>query len=356
MSHAFEPDWCSPPGDTIADILTQRRLSTGEFAVRIGLTSTEALDLIAGRFIITAELASRLSVVLGSTTTFWGNREAQYRADLARLASRQPAISDDQWLRELPLADMIRFGWIPKVSTTTEKIAACCRFFGVDSPSTWRTRQQVVTAYRTSLAFKSQPGSVSAWLRQGEIASESIVCQPWNIDRFKEMLPALRALTRRRESADFISELQASCAKCGVAVIVVRAPKGCPASGATRFITPEKALLQLSFRYLSDDQFWFSFFHEAGHLVLHNKALLFLEGSDHSKTIEESEANDFAACILVPPEFRNEMLSLPLQVKPIIRFAQRIGISPGIVAGQLQHFGRLKHYQLPGLKRRFEWG
>lgn len=95
MSHAFEPDWCSPPGDTIADILTQRRLSTGEFAVRIGLTSTEALDLIAGRFIITAELASRLSVVLGSTTTFWGNREAQYRADLARLASRQPAISDD---------------------------------------------------------------------------------------------------------------------------------------------------------------------------------------------------------------------------------------------------------------------
>src|SRR5262245_53695423 len=128
---------------------------------------------------------------------------------------------------------------------------------------------QQIAAFRTSPSFDSQPSAVAAWLRQGEIETEAFDCNHWDPIRFRESLADIRSLTRQKEPRRFIPALQRCCAESGVAVAIVRAPKGCRASGATRFLTRHKALLMLSFRYLTDDQFWFTFFHEAGHLLLH---------------------------------------------------------------------------------------
>ena len=111
----------------------------------------------------------------------------------------------------------------------------------------------------------------------------------------------------------------------------------------------------LSFRYLSDDHFWFTFFHEAGHLLLHGKNALFLEGDNIASTKEEQEANEFAAGILIPTEFQAALLSLPVDGRDVIKFARLVGVSPGIVVGQLQHLGRIKPNQLNSLKRRYSW-
>ncbi|MBZ5563961.1 MAG: ImmA/IrrE family metallo-endopeptidase [Acidobacteriia bacterium] len=111
----------------------------------------------------------------------------------------------------------------------------------------------------------------------------------------------------------------------------------------------------LSFRYLSDDQFWFSFFHEAGHLLLHGAQGLFLESDDTPATKQEQEASDFAEGVLVSPQFREALLRLSLNGREVIRFAHRAGISPGIVVGQLQHHGKFTYRQLNNLKRRFRW-
>jgi Zn-dependent peptidase ImmA (M78 family) len=138
-------------------------------------------------------------------------------------------------------------------------------------------------------------------------------------------------------------------------VVILRAPTGCRASGATRFLSAEKALLLLSFRYLSDDHFWFTFFHEAAHLLLHDRQAVFLEGQDGSRAKEEDQANNFAAEMLVPKEFRDQMFNLPVNGFDVIRFAKLVGVSPGIVVGQLQFYGHFTHRQLNNLKRRFGW-
>ncbi len=195
--HDFEPDWCSPPGETVADILDQSKLSPEEFAQRMGMTTEEVHDVFDGRAALTSEMAEQLSRTLGSTATFWMTREQQYRADLDRLAKSAPAGSDREWLRELPIADMIRFGWIPKVSSTSEKIAACLRFFDVTNANEWRDRGEVSAVFRTSAAVESRPGAVAAWLRQGEIAASDLICGPWNRERFRAVLPTLRPLTRK---------------------------------------------------------------------------------------------------------------------------------------------------------------
>jgi len=321
LSHEFSPDWVSAPGDSIFDILRERNLSVVEFATRIGETPERTTDLLQGRATITIGIARRLEKVLGASVEFWMSRDFQYREETARLHA-----ADREWLTELPLGDMISFGWLTPVPRPSEETEACLRFFGVPNVPTWRKTYaglQETVAFRTSPSFDSRPGSVAAWLRQGEIESETVKCSPWHPRHFEDALSGIRSLTRQKDPKLFIPEIRKICAACGVVVAVVRAPAGCRASGVTRFLSDSKALLMLSFRHLSDDQFWFTFFHEAGHLLLHGKTRFFLEGLDGPTTREEEEANQFAARTLIPHEFEQRLLNLPLDGRKVIKFCAR---------------------------------
>jgi len=354
-SAAFSPDWASAPGDTIADILRERGISIPEFGVQIGCTPEHVEDLLQGRAAITIAIARRLSEALGGSVEFWMSRDFQYREDVARLEALRA--TDREWLRELPLSDMVRFGWLKPAPRPNDEVAACLRFFDVPTVGAWRDAYrnlQQMAVFRTSPSFDSRPAAVAAWLRQGEIQADAIKCGVWNPGRFKGSLASIRNLTRQKDPVRFIPLLRDICAESGVAVAVVRAPSGCRASGATRFLSRTKTLLLLSFRYLSDDQFWFSFFHESGHLLLHEEQL-FLEGMGDAPAKEEAEANEFAARILVPPEALPSMLNLGARARDVIRFAMRLGVSPGVIVGQLQHYGRINRDELNGLKRRFSW-
>jgi addiction module HigA family antidote len=352
--HEFRPDWASAPGDTIADILQDRKLSVAAFAQRIEETPERATDLLQGRASITLAMARRLQRVLGASVEFWMSRDYQYRQDVSRIHE-----AEHEWISQLPIGDMIKFGWLAREPHPTEEVSTYLRFFGVSSVQAWEERYgdlQRLVALKTSPSFESRPAAVAAWLRKGEIDCESINCRQWDASRFRASLSTVRTLTRKKNPEQFVPELQACCAESGVAVAVVRAPIGCRASGATWFNSDEKAFLLLSVRHLTDDHFWFAFFHEAGHLLLHGKSRRFIEGTDAPLSSEEREANEFAASVLVPAEFQSSLRSLPVDAKRIIKLASQLGVSPGIIVGQMQHLGRLKHRQLNSLKRRFEWG
>lgn len=354
---SFSPDWVSPPGATIATILEERGASVAELAGWIHRSREDAEDLLEGRAEITAEMARHLARSLGATELFWTRRESQYRSDLARLYQEASMPESVSWLSEIPVRDIERWGWIAPLANPAAAVAACLRFFGVPSVRAWREvyGDTLTAAYRTSPTYKSAPGAVAAWIRQGEIAAAEIECGPWDLERFRRELVSLRELTREKDPDEFLPELVRRCAACGVAVVVQRAPQNCRASGVVRFLSPTRPMILLSFRYLSDDHFWFTFFHEAGHLVLHGDRCIFLEGDDTLTSEEEAEANAFAADILIPPEYQAEMLKLPLNGRDVMRFARKVGVSPGIVVGQLQHRKHFGPRQLNNLKRRFTW-
>jgi plasmid maintenance system antidote protein VapI len=349
----FLPDWVSPPGETIADILKERELSEVEFAHKIHRPIGEVNALIAGRMAITLGVARQLEQVLGASVEFWMARDYQYRADSKRIKAQQ-----EEWVAKLPTADMVKFGWIPPKEEVADRVAACLDFFNVASVGAWQTKYGNPArgvAFRTSRTFSPQQGAVAAWLRRGEIEAQSVDCDNWSVEGFRKCLPKVRALTREKDPSRFLPVLQDRCAKNGVAIAIVRGPSGCRASGAAWFSSPTKAVLMLSFRHLTDDHFWFTFFHEAGHLLLHGAANRFVDGVDESESAAEHEANQFAADLLIPAELRSELAELPLEPRSIIGFARRIGVSPGIVVGQLQNSGRLRHSHMNSLKRRFVW-
>jgi len=349
---SFLPDWVSPPGETINDILNERGQSIAEFAKGMDNSIGYARQLLNGYVQITDIVANNLAALFGVSAGFWLKRESQFRDGLARLAK------NEEWLKELPVSDLVKFKWIRNPTETPDKIAACLDFFGVPTVADWREKYSGsarLAAFKTSESFDSAEASVLTWLRKGEIDASAMKCSSWSPERMRAALPAIRSLTREKDPAVFIPALQKKCAECGVAVVIARAPTGCRASGATRFISEHKALLMLSFRHLSDDHFWFTFFHEVGHLLLHSKTALHLEGGDLCSGKEEQEANEFASDTLISAEDQLTMKTLPVDGRAVMRFARHVGVSAGIVVGQLQHLGIFTHKQLNNLKIRYRW-
>lgn len=355
---AFQPDWVSPPGATILDLLEERGSTVGEFATASQRSIQEVSALLYGSGALNEAWAQQLSSLIGASPTFWLRREEQYRSNLKRLAQCADDVGAQSWLSELPIADMVKFGWIDKGKNKEETLANALAFFGVPSVESWRSRYKLAlesAAYRTSAAFETRPGAVAAWLRRGEVAARSIDCKPWNPEKFRAALEPIRALTREPDPSRFLPELTALGRECGVAIIVERAPDGCRASGATKFLSTSKALMLLSFRYLSDDQFWFTVFHEAGHILLHSRQVLFLEGFESPEGSAEKEADDFALHTLFNEEGLQELRSVKLNQFSIARLARRLGIGIGPVVGQLQEMGRVPYKHFNYLKVRYTW-
>jgi HTH-type transcriptional regulator / antitoxin HigA len=354
----FEPDWMSAPGATISAMLERKRLTVKNFAELMGYSVESADKLLNGRAAITRNVAECLASKIGGSVQFWISREEQYRGDIARLQGSGNLVAARAWLSELPVRDMITFGWIESDGSIEGKIASCLRFFDVSDVSAWREKYKSTlsaVAFRTSLNFDSEPGSVISWLRHAQLRATAIQCKSWNPKLFRESLANIRELTRYKNPNLFVHRLRQICADSGVAVVIARAPVGCRASGATQFVTQNKAMILLSFRYLSDDQFWFTFFHEAGHLILHSKSALFLEDGSDVTSGEENEANNFSEQILIPPRARDELRKLPLTKHDIMKFGVKAGVSRGIIVGQLQHMKRLKPDQLNWMKLRYKW-
>ena len=356
VARAFAPDWVSPPGSTVADLLEERGWTQQALAQRSGFTTKHISLLINGKAPITEDTAVKLERVLGSTMRFWMTREAQYREALARLQERKTLSGSAEWLRRLPIKEMVRFGWVRALENKGDQVRECLRFFGVASVEAWEKQyRDPLVAFRASAKLAKELGAVAAWLRQGERKAEHIDCNAFDKAVFKQVLSDARHLTNKGDPAVFIPHLVKECARAGVAVALVPAPTGCPVSGATRWLNADKALLMLSLRHKSNDHFWFSFFHEAGHLLLHGKKMLFVDVANRIDGADEDAADSFAGNWLISPADAARLAAVPKTIDGVQAFAKQIGVAPGIVVGRMQKDGLLPWTHLNGLKVRYRW-
>ena len=110
-----------------------------------------------------------------------------------------------------------------------------------------------------------------------------------------------------------------------------------------RWLSPTRPLIQRSLYGKTNDKFWFTFFHEAAHILLHadskdgKKSILLDDpNASHSTDPREQEANQWAGNVLIHQDYTAQLGVL--RTKDAVRaFAQQIGIHPGIVVGRLQH-------------------
>jgi len=352
-----KPDWVSPPGHTIISLLEQNELTVEDFAERIGRTKSVTQKLLDGKHAIDVQLARQLTDVFGASESFWMAREHDYRASM-ELPEKVSVNSFDDLVSKLPLADMKKFGWIENVRSQSDKIAESMEFFGVSTIAQWQGRYENAfrgATYRRATAYASCEIATTAWLRQGEIETRADEVDKWSPEQLRLELDGFRRLTWYKSPSLFLPKLKEGLARAGVKFAIVRAPKGCSASGAVRILADDTPHIQLSFRYLSDDQFWFSLFHEIGHLLLHFDKMPILESTKFEEEECESEANEFASHVIVPMMHQEELFGLASSKSLIIDFAKKIGIAPGLIVGQLQHARIIGYNQMQHLKRRYRW-
>jgi plasmid maintenance system antidote protein VapI len=361
VQNEYTPETVSPPGATIQDILDERGMTQVELAERMGRTKEFVNRLIHGKETLSQKVALELERVLSVPARFWNQREHLYQESVARQAERSKLETFVDWMKEtIPVKDMTKRGWLPECSSDIERVDKVLDFFGVASPKEWESiwmNPQTKAAFRKTLTFASEPGSVAAWLQKGERDAEELDVQPYDRDTFKQALEEVRPLTR--ESPDvFFPAVDELCRNAGVAWVLTPQVKGAKVSGATRWLRSDLALVQMSLRYKTDDQFWFTFFHEAGHVLLHGKRDVFLEGSEEEMPKEkEEEANRFAGRTLIPPpKYRAFIERGVFTIDSVRSFAEDIQIAPGIVVGRLQYD---KHVpwksRLNKLKTSFRW-
>ena len=342
--HAFSPDWVSPPGDTIRDLMAERDWSQVELACRLGFSPKHLNQLVKGKAPITEDTALRLERVLGSTANFWLNRETKYREQLARLQAQECYENWVEWLDELPLADLKKAKVIPDERVTTAikpaLVERLLRFFNIASPKEWQSRYGAMQAsFRRAKKSQSDVGTIASWLRLGEIKAEQLETPKYDKAKFKRALRQIRELTVLKPQ-EFDPELRRFCADAGVKLALVQAFPRAHVSGAARWLNGRSPLIQLSLYGKTNDRFWFTFFHEAAHILLHanQKTDIFLDdiGGIGQNSQHEDEANQWAQDLLIPPgrifEVRN-----PNSKEEILAFAREINIHPGIVVGRLQH-------------------
>lgn len=360
MNMTFEPNFATPPGETLAETLETLGMTQAELADRMGRPLKTINEIVGGKAMITSDTALQLEKVLGVPASFWSNRERLYRDALARKRESSQLEQQLAWLRRMPVKDLIRAGWISAASDAVGQLRSVLSFFGVAGVEEWRSLwERPKAAFRQTSAFAANPGATAAWLRKGEIEAQKVDAGPFDASAFTAALRFVRRFTSE-EPAEFVPALCEHCARAGVAVVFVPPLTGVQAYGVARWLHSSKALIQLSLRGKTDDHVWFTFYHEAGHVVKHGKRAVFVEEGDGGKGTRdprEAEADAFAQEFLIPSvEYERFCANRDYSLAAIRRFADKIGIAAGIVAGRLQHERKIPLSRANQLKRRFDFG
>ena len=359
----YAPDYSATPGEILLDTLANLNMTQAELARRTGLSVKHVNQLCQGLAPISAGTAVLLQRALGVDTRIWLHLESESQAvrglndETARLAEQV------DWLKNFPIADLKRRGCIPSSAKGVDLLREVLQFFRVAAPSAWEQVWATPTAYRLSQSHEPQMAALASWIRIGECRAEQMHLGPYDKDSFRAALPQIRALLTSMDPAEWQTHLERICAEVGVAVVIEKEIKGARVNGMVRWLPSGNPLLMLSVRHRWADIFWFTFFHEAGHLIIHDRRrLTYVDapagresaqiGGATANRLAEQEADDFAGRMLLPREFDGE-IAAARTASDARRIAVQAGVHPGIVVGRMQH-DRVVHFsQLNDLRVRF---
>ncbi len=356
----WQPDWAVAPGEILLEALQDRGMTQSELAHRTARPLKTINEIIKGKAAITAETAIQLERALGISARLWTGLEAAYRDYLAREDARRELEANANWIDDFPIKELVRHDLIRRGATKAATLAELLAFFRVSSPAAFdRQWLDPAASFRSSPTFMASPKMVAAWLTWGEIEASKVQSEPFDARRFRKALDEIRPLTRRGPFMQILNRVKAMCAEAGVVVVLTPEFAGIHLSGATRWIGG-KPVIQLSLRHKSDDHFWFTFFHEAGHVLAPTRRREFIDGADYEAAAtgdaDEEAANQFARdCLLPPRDFQGFVDRADFSAAAVRSFAQDQQVAPGIVVGRLQRVGLVPPSHLNDLKKRIQW-
>lgn len=358
-NQALHSDLAIPPGEYLEEVIAELGMTKDELSKRLNRPAPKLSAIFKGEKAITPDTALQLEKVVGVPAHIWSGLEAEYRLvqAKARALEAQKQLKDEiHFITRFCYAELVKNGIVDKKTRPIDKVLELQDFFGVTSLKTVCELNRYQPAFRSGKNSRS-PEAVAAWLRVGEVHAQKTRCNAFNGDSLVGTLKTIRSMTQQSPEK-FEGDLFKLLANCGVALVIFPHFPKTYAHGATFWLGRDKAVVMMTIRYKWADIFWFTLFHEIGHILNHKRRLVILEGeSDDPQYLKmEGEANRFAAKVLIPSSEYNKFVERGRFYKDDIRaFATHIGVSPGIVVGRLQNDNYIHRSWHNGLRTKFEW-
>ena len=359
---ALHSNLAIPPGEYLEEVIASLGMTKDELARRMSRPATKLSPIFKGDKAITPETALQLEKVVGVPAHIWAGLEAEYRLTLARGREKD---EEDRLKSETSLISrfcyqaLVKLGIVADRKNPIEKVLELQRFFGVTSLNLVLESRRYKAAFRCGNSLKGgrSPEAIAAWLRIGEKAAQEMVCPSFDKNHLSKILKEIRTMTLR-EPKDFLEPLKRLLAASGVAMVVCPHLPGTRAHGATFWLSRNKVVLIMTIRCAWADIFWFSLFHELGHILLHDRQTVIIEDDWTAPETKEreDEASRFAADLLIPQDdYRNFINEGDFYKDRIRAFAHRTGIDAGIVVGRLQNDGHIERNWHNDLRKRYHW-
>lgn len=342
------------PGQYVEDLIEDYNVTQKEFAERLGVSAKTVSKLVNAEESISKETAHKLAKLSGVSMQTWLNLQNIYDVKVAEIIEQREF---DQG-REKEICEMIDFkyfkqkGYVPeKRYGIGEKIIELRKILGVASLENLTSFNHLVS-YRNTREFTTKSiVNSNIMLELASKKARDITTTKLHRRKLERSLPTLRNLTRQDPEV-FPQRLYDILLDCGVVLVGLPALPNANLNGATKKFGNGSAMLLLTDRNKASDIFWFSLFHEIGH-ILENE---FSSDDENSEAYRRSEerADQFAKDLLIRPEdYQAFVKKGNFDKSDILDFAEEIDIHPSVVLGRLQNDGVLSFDRFRELKENY---
>ena len=328
-----------PPGDFIREELEERGWTQADLASIMDRPVETISRIVTGKLTITPDTAKGLAAAFGTSAELWLNLEVAYQ--LSQVRQGDNAVSRRARLFSIaPVKDMVKRGWIEpsnSVDVTERQILRFFRLSNVDEEPC------IAAAARKATTYATTHPAQRAWYFRTEQLAATLDAKPYSKKKLEAALSELRGLATHPQEVRRVPRVLADA---GVRFVIVEHLPKTKLDGATLWLDKKRPVIVLSTRYDRIDWFWHTLAHELSH-VLRGDAFSLDEDMTSgtyeaiaSKPKQERLADEFASSFLVAKDELEDFIQRvrPLYSKKRIQgFAQRIGVHPGIVVGQLQY-------------------
>lgn len=332
------------PGYYVKDLIEDLAMTQDELAKRLETTSKTVSDLVNGKINLTDEMALKLSLVFGTSIDMWLNLNKTY---IKKKLEIERCIAEDEQCNLVKSIDYkywVNLGLVEPAKNAKDKVKELSKYFKVSNLAVLVDRDFLVQ-YRTAVTEVQDINVINAnaWIQTAINIGRNMNVDKFDMKKLRNSLPEIRQMTLQPVE-EFFPRLIEIMSSCGIAFVVIPNLKNCGVNGAVKWLSHDKVVLAINDRRKYADTFWFSLFHEIGHvlqkriklLIISDKNKSWLEGNELIEKLE-NDADSFAQNILIPEkEYAFFIAKGQYDEESIISFANRIEIHPGIVLGRLQ--------------------
>jgi len=357
----YQSDLAIHPGEFLEEVLEDLGMSQKELSNRIGRPTQMINEIIRGKKSITSKTAIELEDVLKVPRHIWMGLESEYQMIQAKNLEMEQIKEETSLLSRFPYADLVKAGLVNSTRNAMEKVEELRAFFLVAKLGQLEHVQVYQPAFRVSDHKTVSHEAIASWLQAGRVMANKVQTETFDKKLLENSLDELKALMNLKDVNESIKEIKRVLSNCGIAFIMLPHFKGTKVNGATFWLNKkEKAVLIMTIRGSCSDIFWFSFFHELGHILLHTQREVFLEDgySDPALQKQEDEADSFARDFLINrKDYEYFVEEGNFSKQAVLAFAKEQGIKPSIVVGRLMHEKLVNYndYRLTPLRDRYKW-